>query len=110
MPERKPNKIARLIAVVALLGAFGAVAALVVSAGESDDSEGRGADKGAVTTNEPTQEGERALERGFYIVREGDTLAQIADNTGLELDQLEELNPTLDPQQLSPGEKVRLRQ
>jgi LysM repeat protein len=109
MPERKPNRIARLIAVVALLGAFTAVAVLVASAGDSDDSEGR-RDKGAVTTNEPTQEGERALERGFYVVRAGDTLAQIADNTGLELDQLEELNPTLDPQQLSPGEKVRLRQ
>jgi hypothetical protein len=107
MPERKPNQIARLIAVLALLGAFAAVAWTVASTG--DDSPDGGEKRGLVTTNEPTPEGERALDRGFYVVKEGDTLAQIADNTGLELDQLEELNPNLDPQQLSPGEKVRLR-
>jgi LysM repeat protein len=106
MPERKPNQLARLIAVLALLGAFATVAWTVATAGEDDD---RGEKRGRVTTNEPTPEGERALERGFYVVKQGDTLAQIADNTGLELDQLEELNPNLDPQQLSPGEKVRLR-
>lgn len=106
MPERKPNQLARLIAVLALLGAFAAVAWTIATTGEDND---RGERKGQITTNEPTPEGERALERGFYVVKEGDTLAQIADNTGLEVDQLEELNPNLDPQTLSPGEKVRLR-
>ena len=28
-----------------------------------------------VTTTEPTAEGERALNKGFYVVKEGDTLA-----------------------------------
>lgn len=44
-----------------------------------------------------------------YVVREGDALSAIAQRTGLTVDRLMELNPTLDPQTLVPGRRIRLR-
>ena len=107
MPQRPPNTIARIAAVVSLLTVFALIGWVVVSSGD-DSGDGNRKGDGVVTTTEPTAEGERALNKGFYVVKEGDTLAQIAENTGLDLDSLEELNPTLDPQALTPGQHVRL--
>jgi hypothetical protein len=112
MPERQPNQVARTAAVVALLAAFMLVMFLLfTSGGDSGGSSGssNNSSGGEVVSGEPTAEGERALERGFYVVEEGDTLAQIASDTGLETDTLLELNPDLDPQALIAGEKVQLR-
>ena len=47
--------------------------------------------------------------RRFYTVRAGDNLALIADRTGVSLEELRALNPTLDPQALVTGQRVRLR-
>jgi LysM repeat protein len=111
MSERPPNPIARIAAVFALLVAFFLVTAvLFTSGGDSDDDGGNGGSgNGDVVVGEPTREGQQALEKGSYVVKEGDTLAQIAADTGLELDELVELNPQLDPQALIAGERVRLR-
>jgi LysM repeat protein len=110
MSERPPNPIARIAAVFALLIAFFLVTAvLFTGGGDSDDGGGNGSDNGDVVVGEPTREGQQALEKGSYVVKEGDTLAQIAADTGLELDELVELNPQLDPQALIAGERVRLR-
>jgi len=112
MPERQPNQIARVVAVVALLAAFVLVAFTLFTAG-SDSGDGGGGNGngngGGVVIGEPTREGAKALEKGFWVVEEGDTLAQIAADTGLELDNLVELNPELDPQALIAGERARLR-
>jgi len=110
MPERQPNPFARIVAVVALLTAFFLVGAvLVLGSGDSDDDGGNGSGNGDVVIGNPTPQGQRALDKGFYVVKDGDTLAQIAADTGLELDELVELNPQLDPQTLIAGERVRLR-
>jgi hypothetical protein len=110
MPERQPNQFARMFAVVALVAAFMLVMfTLFTAGGDSDGGGGETASNGEVQIGEPTQEGQRALERGFYVVEEGDTLAQIAADTGLELDTLVELNSNLDPQALIAGQRVRLR-
>lgn len=45
----------------------------------------------------------------YYVVRRGDTLSEIAERTGVAREQLEQLNPVLDPLALSPGERLRLR-
>jgi LysM repeat protein len=109
MTERRQNPIARIVAVVALITVFMLVAfTIATSGGDSGDGDGGGGN-GDQVTNEPTKQGERALDKGFYVVEEGDTLAQIASDTGLELDELTELNPQLDPQALQAGDKVRLR-
>ena len=46
----------------------------------------------------------------MYIVKEGDTLGSIAEKTGKSVEELQELNPELDPQALVTGQEVRLRE
>jgi len=45
-----------------------------------------------------------------YTVKTGDTPSSIADKTGVPLEQILQLNPDLDPQSLSPGDRIKLRQ
>ncbi len=45
----------------------------------------------------------------YYVVRRDDTLSAISERTGIAVEELERLNPVLDPQALSPGERIRLR-
>jgi LysM repeat protein len=46
----------------------------------------------------------------YWIVRPGDSYSEISATTGLTLDQLELLNPNVDPQALSPGQRLQLWQ
>src|SRR5262249_46929711 len=46
--------------------------------------------------------------RPYWIVRQGDTLANISAKTGLSLAHLEAYNPTVDPQSIMPGERLLL--
>lgn len=43
-----------------------------------------------------------------YRVKEGDTLDGIAAKTGAPVEQIEELNPSIDPRALTPGTKLQL--
>jgi LysM repeat protein len=107
MPEKKPNQLARVVAVLGLIAAFLAVGVTVVTTSSSDGGDDDG--KRERAEGDPTsKKGKRALERGVWVVGEGDTLVSIAEETGLDVNQLEELNPEIDPQVLSPGAKVSL--
>ena len=44
-----------------------------------------------------------------YTVQAGDTPSGIAEETGVPLETLEELNPDLDPQALTVGDEIRIR-
>jgi LysM repeat protein len=46
----------------------------------------------------------------WWVVQPGDTLGGIAAKTGLNVDQLEALNPNVDPQTLDPGQRLQLWQ
>ena len=46
----------------------------------------------------------------FHVVKPGDNLAAIAQETDVPLEELRLLNPELDPQALVAGQRVRLRQ
>ena len=48
--------------------------------------------------------------RRVYFVKEGDTLVKIAEKTGVSIEQLLSLNPTIDPQGLVTGQRVKLRE
>jgi LysM repeat protein len=50
-----------------------------------------------------------ARPRSTYVVRSGDNLSTIAERTGVPLVRLRQLNPTVDPQGLSPGQRLKLR-
>jgi LysM repeat protein len=109
-PRQSP---ARLIAPVALVASLAAVALVVSSSTGNDDN---GGDGGSATRRaEPTapQEGRRQPQRPqrtFYRVRLNDTLGLIAERTGVPVEQLEALNPELDPQNLIVGQRIRLRE
>ena len=68
----------------------------------ADDAEGEAQD-------EESGGGERKGPRR-YTVRPGDTPSAIAERTGVPLETILELNPDLDPQTLSPGQRLKLRE
>ena len=47
--------------------------------------------------------------RKTYVVKSGDTPSGIAAKTGVSVATLQELNPNLDPQALTVGERLKLR-
>ena len=111
MPRRSP---ARYLAPLAIVAFLIALAAVVSSAGEEEG----GASRAGNATAKPASSREEASERSrprrrstrrTYTVRPGDTPSTIAERTGVPLEQLEALNPDIDPQQLSPGQRLRLR-
>ena len=96
-----------MVAVIALIGAFVLVVVTVATSGD-ESGDGKGSETRAVGTG-PTKKGERAVSNGVWIVRSGDTLAQISEDTGIDVDQLLQLNPDLDPQALLEGQRIALR-
>lgn len=107
MPEQKPNQFARIAAVLTLGVAFIAVIATLATSGGEGDKDGEG---DATTADGPTAKGQRALDKGVWVVGEGDTLVSIAEETGVDLDELIELNPEIDPQVLATGQRISLTQ
>ena len=105
MPHRQRNQIGRFIAVLALLAAFTVVVWVVVSNENSKHAGGKGAGP-----DKSSPEVERALQRGVYVVKPGDTLVGISAKLGIDVNDMLEINPDLDPQILSAGQRIRLPQ
>jgi LysM repeat protein len=104
---------ARLIAPAALLAFVLAVALIVLGSSGSDDKGERKAAAPAGKTASATTTSARPAKRpgksATYTVRPGDSLGRIAEKTGIEVQTLETINPSLDPQALIAGQKVKLR-
>ena len=92
---------ARLLALAALI-----VAAIVVVVVVSTSLPEGGDEPERLGRQEKEQQGPGDK---FYFVQPGDSLSTIAEKEGVDLDTLEQLNPDLDPQTLSAGQRVRLR-
>jgi LysM repeat protein len=58
----------------------------------------------ASTTARPTTTGRR-----FYTVQSGDTFGSIAASEHTSVQELEALNPNVDPAALVPGQKIRVK-
>jgi LysM repeat protein len=109
MAGRSP---ARFLAPLALVAA---AVALVLVVSNSRDTEStappagvtRTADNAATPASGKKQRKRR--HRKMYTVKPGDTPSGIAEKTGVPLEDILALNPTLDPQTLAPGTKIRLR-
>ncbi|MSO40340.1 MAG: LysM domain-containing protein [Solirubrobacterales bacterium] len=101
MPDRSSNYLGRFIAVLALLAAFVLVAVVVTGTGGSGSGEGSGE-----TRTSP--DARRSLNKGVYVVKPGDTLSGISAKLGIEPDDLLKINPDVDPQILSAGQRIRL--
>jgi LysM repeat protein len=108
-PRRSP---ARLIAPVALVASLAAVTLVVSSSTGNDDNGGEGGNATRTAEPRPPQQErqQRPPQRTFYRVRLNDTLGLIAEQTGVPVEQLEALNPELDPQNLIVGQRIRLRE
>ena len=124
----RPSVIARLLAPSALLLAVLAFAVVIVSSGvfapDEAPTAGEGASGGEPGRSEPQRSerpparsgrerpasGDRASGAATYTVKTGDTLASIAERTGVSVERLQELNPELDPQALVSGQKIKLRE
>jgi LysM repeat protein len=108
MPDYRPNPITRVVAVAALIAAFFLIVFVIASSGGSSD-DGDDSPQVEEEASGPTAKGARAVEAGVWIVREGDTLAQISEETGIDVDELLAMNPDLDPQALIQGQRIALR-
>jgi LysM domain len=95
----------RLLAVAALaVAAIVVVVVVIASLPESDDDDPTGGFGRQQATEKEEGPGDK-----YYFVQPGDSLSTIAEEEGIELETLEQLNPDLDPQTLSAGQRVRLR-
>jgi LysM repeat protein len=99
---------ARVAAATALAVAL--VIVLVALAGALSDggggSPGGSSDNGASVDDGGSRAGSGPA---TYEIKEGDTLSAIADETGVSIARIEDLNPGLDPQAITPGQEIRLR-
>jgi LysM repeat protein len=98
----------RVIAVLALLTAVIALL-VVISDSLSGDSGSRPS-----TTRIDRQAHQRGAKKedkkpDSYVVQSGDTLSSIAARTGVSVEQIQRLNPAVDPQILISGQKLKLR-
>ena len=108
MAGRSP---ARFLAPLALV-AF-AVALFVIVTGTNDTETESGPNRASEARPESTpQDQAKSGRKGRrrYTIKPGDTPSSIAEKTGVPLADILRLNPDLDPQALSPGQKIKLRQ
>lgn len=128
-PRRSPLRFLAPLAIVAF--AF-ALLVVVVTASTGSDSPNRdaqraeerdlgpGVEQGEATTTEETAGDEQATseedaseEEGLpddvYVIKSGDTLGSIAEQVGISVERLQELNPDIDPQALVSGQQIKLR-
>ena len=97
--NQQRGRIARYLAPALLAAVLAAVGVVVLNAPGSSTTHPR--------AGRPAHSSVRHL-RPFWTVRPGDTLAQIAQQTGLTVNQLQALNPNADPNSLLPGERLNL--
>jgi LysM domain-containing protein len=111
-----PRSPARFLAPLALV-AFGIALFMVVTSSSTDPETGN--DGGRSSEEQPAaspgngdgeEDGGERKGRRRYTVRPGDTPSSIAEKTGVPLEDILRLNPDLDPQTLSPGQRIKLRQ
>jgi LysM repeat protein len=119
MATKLPSSLSpRMIAPAALV--LFAIVLLIVIAASLGDEDSDADRRGTVTRqSRDSRETRTSPERGAtgavtarrtYVVRSGDTLAKIAAQTGVAIDRLIAINPSVDPQGLVTGQRIKLRE
>ena len=106
MPDYKPNQFVRAFAVLALIAALAVIVAVVAT---SNGGSGDGGGNGDSHKTHVSKAGQRAVDKGVWIVHAGDTLGAISLKTGIDVTTLQALNPDIDPQTLNEGQRIALR-
>jgi LysM repeat protein len=120
METRRRRTSLRILAPLALI-AFGVALVMIVSSAGKTSSAGGGRsaraaekarDLGTGTTKPAARRKHTSsgkLPQRYYIVKPGDTLGKIAQDTGIPVTTLQSLNPGLDQFSLIAGQKIKLR-
>jgi LysM repeat protein len=107
-----PRSPARFLAPLALV-AF-CIALFMIITPNSNERESTAPNRATETSPAatPSNDGERRKRREprRYTVQPGDTPSSIAEETGVPLEDILRLNPDLDPQTLSPGQRIKIRE
>ena len=106
MARRSP---ARYLAPLALVGFVIALFIVLGSSSSDDGSPATGSKPAASATATPGKKGKQRKLRRTYTVKPGDTPSSIAEKMNVPLSQIQALNPDLDDQTLSVGQKIKLR-
>lgn len=103
--KKRRSIIARLLAVLALIGAVVALVILIPPALKDNNGDSK------KSSNHPAkqQPKEHRTKAKTYVVQTGDTLIGIAHKTGVPIAEIRALNPEVDPQILIAGETLKLR-
>ncbi len=72
--------------------------------GNEEEGTGRGNQAGA-----QNPQGQPQQRRRFYRIKEGDVLDTIAPRFDTTVDELLRLNPNIDPNALTPGQRIRVQ-
>ena len=105
---------ARLLAPISLIAFILVLFIVIASSGTDEDSGDNGSSVSQQQTDQVSTTGDTTtgptVSGNFYTVKTGDTLAGIAEEVGVPVARLQELNPALDPQALVSGQKIRIRE
>jgi LysM repeat protein len=111
--SRISTTLARVLAILALAAVALAIFLVVSSALDESDTDGNGGTPAVQREGNANRGDNGSQNQGgpprFYVVQPGDTLTAIAEETGVSLERIQDLNPNLDPQILNSGERLRLR-
>jgi LysM repeat protein len=107
--SKRSSVSARVLAVIALVGAAAIILFVVVTSLDNGSGSGNGGSKGHVTQGRKKDGNGKQSSKAAYVVQSGDTLSSISQETGVPLSQILKLNPGVDPQILISGEKLKLR-
>jgi LysM repeat protein len=122
MDTRRRRSPLRILAPIGIV-AFGVALLLIVSTTSSSGGGGGGQSASAAQkardlgtsgssrrkTTRRTKTTSDQLPQSPYIVKQGDTLGKIAQDTGVSIQTLQDLNPGLDQFSLVAGQKIKLR-
>lgn len=99
---------ARVFAALALAVGVLAVVVVVSSVNGGDDHSASGTTQSAKAKQKKSSKATRNRQK-TYEVKVGDTLTGISEKTGVPIEDIELLNPDLDPQALQAGQELKLR-
>jgi LysM repeat protein len=100
---------ARLLAPLALVACAVALFAILMAGGEEESPTGVTTGERSSATPPASRRRQRPRLPRTYVVRAGDTPSAIAVRVGVTAEQIEQLNPGIDPQLLSPGQRLKIR-
>src|SRR5689334_10280664 len=100
---------ARFLAPIALIAVVFALYNVVKDANApKGDSGTQTSQPTATATSKKSSSKKKKAKRKMYTVKNGDTPSGIADKAGISLEELQHLNPKMDPQALTPGQRLRV--